>query len=385
MKKIYIYTPSANGGHALFTNELTSALSDVVEDFSIELVTSTDLAPTFRNVKYKIHDILPVMVSRDAFKSKLIWGISRICHYVKREILFLSWVKQKTDVAGIHFQEFTFWLAPLLFRIFKKRRIALFYTIHNVRPHKYPSFMPRRLYDALHRESWLLCDGLFVLSESLKDQLADMLGPGHPPIFVSPHGVWSVAEPESITTVERKQKQILFFGAIRENKGLHILLQAMKGLEGYSLVIAGYPSHINYYNTKVLPLVHELVSKNISIELIPRFIAESEIPALFAASTMLVLPYTEFDAQSGVLYLAIAHDLPIVATNKGAMGEVVRSNALGQVVDNLDCLTLAGAIKGLHSDIDTGGMHLRFASAKDTLSWKASAVVVKHAYSSIVN
>lgn len=380
MKRICIFTPTANGGHALYTKEYVSALAPICEEFQVELITSSDLGPSYRDVAYTINDFLPPQPSKETFGSKFSWAISRIFHYLKRERAFYRWIQKNSDVEAIHFQEFTPWLAPHFFRKLKRDGKKLYYTVHNVRPHKYLPFIPKGWYDSWQHQAWLLCDGLFVHSQSLREQLSSLLGNGHPPIHVINHGAWTVRDRAPLAPAARvNRKEILFFGALRKNKGLHLLLEAMKQLEGFRLLVAGYPSDPEYYQHTILPMLAEgRRSGNIRIE--PRFIGEDEIPSLFEASTLIALPYTDFEAQSGVLYMAMAYDLPILASDKGAMKEVVQDNGIGEIVSELSPESLAAAIRRLYANISDGSLHDNFACAKRKYSWKSTATVALSAY-----
>ncbi len=53
------------------------------------------------------------------------------------------------------------------------------------------------------------------------------------------------------------------------------------------------------------------------------YIPFEDVPRYFAAADVLVLPYRHV-SQSGVLFLALALGLPVVATRVGALPEVVR-------------------------------------------------------------
>ncbi|MGB9825327.1 MAG: glycosyltransferase, partial [Desulfofundulus sp.] len=66
------------------------------------------------------------------------------------------------------------------------------------------------------------------------------------------------------------------------------------------------------------------------------FIPEQEVPYYFRASDLVVLPYTLFHSQSGVLMQAYKYGVPVVVTNVGALGETVRADDTGVVIDSLD-------------------------------------------------
>lgn len=378
---VYFYTPSADGGHAKYTNELVSALCTLKPlGGRFEVITSVNLHEKYRSSKYNFHAILPEQKHRSTYASVFGWAFSRLAYYLKRESTLLRFLRQSGGRAGIHFQEFTPWLAPYYFKKFKKLEFKLYYTVHNIRPHKYPPLVSPRLYTAMQRKAWSLCDVLFVHTDGLKMQLEEFLGANHPPIYVTPHGVWSLPPSPKKSTPRLANKQLLFFGTIRANKGLHHLLRAMRYLDGYSLTIAGPPSDLGYYQNVVKPLIEDLVSLNISVNVYDEFIPEEKVADFFEASSMLVLPYENFEAQSGVLYLALAHEIPIAATAAGGVGEILDKYGVGCTISSLEPQTLAQSIDNFIVNVDEKLVKERLALAKSSSSWKVAALQLKKAY-----
>jgi glycosyltransferase involved in cell wall biosynthesis len=385
---ICMYTPSAFGGHARYTHEILSALAarDQSERIRVSLITSRDLAPEYRTNRYRIHDILPPILPRSAFRSPVTWGLSRAVHYYNRESTFLRWVEKHRSVCdAVHFQEYTMWLAPKHLRSLKARGVRLYFTVHNVYPHRYLNHKlksPFSLRLSMRRTSLRLCDVLFVHTENLREQLAEFLGGDHPPIVVTPHGVWTSSDaPCTITAAEERVnwRHLLFFGVTRRNKGLHTLLRAMKGLDDCTLTVAGRPEDPRYQE-QIQAMVRQLPPGQ--VELIDRFVEVEEMSRIFGQSSLVVLPYISFAAQSGVLHDALAYRLPVVATDVGALGESVQRWGIGQVVPPENDVALAKAIR----EMLTPHRYVQAATAVDRvrtdLSWDRSAEIMVEAYRS---
>jgi len=88
------------------------------------------------------------------------------------------------------------------------------------------------------------------------------------------------------------------------------------------------------------------------VQIFIQFIPEEEVDYFFAASDLVVLPYLKFEAQSGVLLRAYAHRKPVVASNVGAIGELVSSDEVGLVVEPGDAEPLSEAIISILGSLD---------------------------------
>ena len=386
MNIVCMYTPSADGGHAQYAWELMNALATHPRARSrFELVTSEDLEEQYRTDIYPVHAVLPPIRPREAFANRLSWASGRITHYARREWRFLNWLRGRPDVSCVHFQEWTPWLAAPLFRRIRRMGKEIFYTVHNVVPHRYPPLLPKSVMDGWIRRACLLTDGLFVHTDALAAQLAAFLGDPHPPIHVVTHGVWTVRRPVPAPEPGDRLpwKRLLFFGQVRRNKGLDLLLRAAELLPGYRLTVAGQVHDRDYFEGEVLPLVRRLRDSGVAVELQDQFVAEDEVPALFAGHSAVVLPYTSgFRAQSGVVFLALAHELPVVASEAGGLGELLAEFPIGIAFKGETPEALAGAIRELHENPPGGSaaLHQQIRRAKDRYSWRHAAAATINGY-----
>ena len=370
-----MYTPSAGGGHALYTKELLTHLSQQRSARPV-LVTSRDLEDAFLRVPYEVANILPELQKKETFPNRSAWLAARTQHYWRREQRFLEWLRERPDIGVVHVQEFAPWLAPYFFTRIKRLGKRLVYTVHNVRPHS------KRFLARFYRDAWRRCDALIVHSESLKCDLSSLLGRRCPPIFVVPHGVWSAkaASPPDLKT-RLAERHLLFFGVIRENKGLHGLLDAMLELGDYRLTVAGSAAdHRPYFEREIAPRLERLKASGVHVDLREGFVADADLPSLFGDSSALVLPYENFSAQSGVLYLALAYGLPVVASDAGALGETVRELSCGIVLESTRPQAIAGAVRALSSGSVAAELEANLKRAKQQLSWANSAELTQAAY-----
>jgi len=384
---VCMYTPSSAGGHALYTQELLTALAEVGPGRSIapELVTREDLAAAHRISAYPIHPILPRLTPRREYRTALAWAWSRMTHYTRLEQTFLDWLAGRQDLNLIHFQESLRWQTARLFRELRRRGLAIVYTVH------VPLHESENFYNKTHKlmcNYWAksalrICDALLVHTEGIREVLSDFLEGVHPPIHVTPHGLWRVAgrSARPMRAVDGPRERLLFFGAIRPVKGLHVLLRALELLPQCDLTVAGEPVEPRYFE-QVRDLARRLPPGR--VELIDRFVDEQEVADLFERSSLVILPYMPFSGQSGVLYNALAYTRPVVASDVGSLGESVRRWGVGEVFPPGDERALARAIE---QALDPGRYRAAvesIACIRGELSWTRTAEATIEVYRSIV-
>ena len=127
--------------------------------------------------------------------------------------------------------------------------------------------------------------------------------------------------------------QLLFFGFVREYKGLKYLLKAMSEVKGQLdninlMVVGSFAGDKEEY----IKLIQDLEIDD-CVELIDGYIPDDEIEKYFAACDLVVLPY-ESATQSGIVPIAYGFDKPVVVTNVGGLPDVVTDQKTGYVVES---------------------------------------------------
>jgi glycosyltransferase involved in cell wall biosynthesis len=144
--------------------------------------------------------------------------------------------------------------------------------------------------------------------------------------------------PEELAAVEGPV--VLFFGLIREYKGVDILLRAFRQVEGAELWVVGMP---RIDMTPLRALAGERV------RFVPSFIQDRELPAYLRRADLVVLPYRDID-QSAVLYTMLAFAKPLVLSAVGGFVEVAERHGAARLVPTGDEQALAEAISSLLAD-----------------------------------
>jgi glycosyltransferase involved in cell wall biosynthesis len=173
-------------------------------------------------------------------------------------------------------------------------------------------------------------------------------------------------------------RTLLFFGLIRDYKGLDVLVTALPKIDDARLVVLGDPVD------SVAP-VRELAKKigvEDRIEWRLGFAPEDEVKDVMTQAAAVVLPYRQLDS-SGVLATAIGYRRPVVVSDVGSLGEIVREFAAGDVVPAGDADALAAAcVRLLEPDRLATATRGADAAAR-TLTWAAAAAEHERVYEEI--
>lgn len=171
-------------------------------------------------------------------------------------------------------------------------------------------------------------------------------------------------------------KTLLFFGLIRDYKGLDVLVRALADVPEATLVVAGDPVD------SVGParaLAGELgVDERIEWRL--GYVPNGEVRGLMESAAAVVMPYRRLDS-SGVLATAIGYGRPVVVTDVGSLGEQVREFDAGRIVPVEDASALAEACNSLLQSpekLERAAEGARRAAA--TLTWEGAAEAHERLY-----
>jgi len=135
---------------------------------------------------------------------------------------------------------------------------------------------------------------------------------------------------------------ILFFGFVRQYKGVAYLLQAMpevlRRIDVHLLVVGEFWDSIAPYTE----LIHKLGIHH-AVTVVDRYVPNEELGLYFSAADVVVLPYVDA-TQSAVIPLAYAFKRPVITTRVGGLPDVVFDGESGILVPPGDSEALAQAI-----------------------------------------
>jgi glycosyltransferase involved in cell wall biosynthesis len=268
----------------------------------------------------------------------------------------------------------SYWMpffAPSLGFVAKKinKKTIKIAILHNVNPHE------KRFFDKRFNRYFLKqFDGYIVLSESVEIELKKIF----PQAKVSKlfHPVYNhfgdkMNREEACLelNIDATKKIVLFFGLIRDYKGLEILIEATKYLDdSYQILVVGecYGSFDKYQ----IKIDEYQLNKRIKVE--NRYISENQVAKYFSAADVCVLPYKSA-TQSGITAIAQHFCLPIIATNVGALSETILDKQTGTIVESFNPIDFSNAIKNYFDESKKDSFSANIKKVNEQKSWKVFA------------
>lgn len=163
-------------------------------------------------------------------------------------------------------------------------------------------------------------------------------------------------------------RYMLFFGIIRDYKGLDLLLHAMADERikrmNVKLIIAG-----EFYNNA--EQYHELERQlALSDQLVwmSQFVPDSEVKYYFNAADIIVQPYKSA-TQSGVTQIAYHFDKPMLVTDVGGLKEIVPDGVVGYVTE-VDAEKIASALVDFFENGRQTAFEQNIQVEKQKYSWR---------------
>ena len=247
--------------------------------------------------------------------------------------------------------------------------------IDNVEPHEH--HITDKMFNRYYLRS---VDGFIYMSEQVHGELTAYT---HAPALFSPHPMFEHfgerkgrTEACNALGLDPNTRYALFFGLIRDYKGLDTLIEAWAKFRrsGHKLLIAGefYASREKY-----IDLIERLGLQD-DIILHDHFIPDSEVANYFSVSGCVVLPY-KTATQSGVTQIAYNFRTPIIVTNVGGLKEIVPDGVVGYVVDS----SVEGVVDGLNRIYEQGRLEeftQNMENERKRFSWAAMCDKIEDVY-----
>lgn len=354
--------PLRGGGIATFNERLAQAYQDrgdevVIYTFSLQYPSiffpgttqySKEDPPAGLNIKVRINSVNPFNWVRSAFE---------IAAEKPDLVIVRFWIPFMAPCLGS--------IARILRWRFKTKIIAI---TDNIIPHE------RRFFDfSLVKYFTGSVDGFVAMSKSVLNDISGFNK--EKPRIYHPHPLYDnfgvgISKDEACRrlSLDEKTSYMLFFGFIRDYKGLDLLLEALASstLSGLNvrLLIAG-----EFYGNeeKYMDIIR---NRNLDDKVVLRtsFIPNTEVYLYFSACDLVVQPYRHA-TQSGVTQIAYHFGKPIITTNVGGLAEMIPDGKVGYVVSP-DPESIAKAIYRFYHEKKAAEFASNVLIERERFSWE---------------
>ena len=260
----------------------------------------------------------------------------------------------------------------------KNKHTKVICQIDNVEPHEH--HITDKPFNRYYLRS---VDGFIYMSEQVHEELMAYTSA---PMRFSPHPMFE----HFGTRVERNEacaklgldpteRYAMFFGLIRDYKGLDTLLDAWSEFrrKGIKLLVAGefYASRDKY-----IAYIERLGLKD-EVILHDFFVPDSDVRYYFSAADCVVLPY-KTATQSGVTQICYNFCTPVIVTRVGGLAEIVPDGKVGYV-----CEPTADGVRDALECIFEGDRIAEFAhnmiEERKRFSWSTMCDEIEAVYHSL--
>ena len=287
----------------------------------------------------------------------------RLAREVKRSnsrLVILQW-------STVYWTPF-YWL--FLKSLGKGRQPRCVFICHNVMEHE-----PNWIKSAISRRVLNCADFFITHSEWDRHNLEHWLGSSRSgAIRVSPHPAYEHLTQPTLSKAEAKdalgilaERVVLFFGFIRDYKGLRYLIESLplvrEKLDVHLLIAGEIWGDAKPY--------HELIARLSLMDnttLVEKYIPNEEVARYFAASDLVVIPYVSA-TQSGIVQLAYGFGKPVVVSRVGGLPEVVEDGVTGYLVPAKDSSAICGAILDFYQCNREASMSEAIQKKRSAFSW----------------
>ena len=251
-------------------------------------------------------------------------------------------------------------------RYLRRRGIKVVSLVDNIIPHdKKPGDKPFAKYFVGSVDAFL------AMSQSVCEELKGF--DRTKPVAFAPHPLYdhygikeTKAEAAAALGLDPDKDYYLFFGLIRDYKGLDLLLEAMATVtlkdHKAELIVAG-----EFYSNEEK---HRDLERSLGLEgrihWFPEFIPDEKVRHYFCVADLIVQPY-KTATQSGITQIAYHFEKPMVVTRVGGLAEIVPDGECGYVVEPQP-EAIATAVAGYfsqHPDFTEG-----IRAKKSEFSWE---------------
>lgn len=309
-RELIIVCPTSRGGHLEHSLEIAKAMSGFTHKTVVSRRGAKAYSEGFVLGDVQIVESMPPLVD----KRESISGRIRMVFNLILEMgrLFKLANQHRGSQKVFLLQEARYPGTFFLKGRSRENIIGLF--VHNVEPHGgWPHGLTGKVLRFLETRSRKAADLLICHG---KVQLDALRRRGYPEILELALPGQNTLRPQVNKILETLNVDYLCIGEIRSNKGLEVAIAAFERVVNRRLLIAGNVIDSEYFRS-----LKELANGLPNVEIEPEFLGDEQFELLIANARTVLLPYTEFPAQSGVLAKCMHFGKHVVASALPALME----------------------------------------------------------------
>lgn len=198
---------------------------------------------------------------------------------------------------------------------------------------------------------WLLArdiaaaDGAITMTDAVRERLIEAHRFQPERAWTAPLGVFvdtKATAPRSLP--QDRPARLLFFGRILPYKGLDVALAALPMIRAAHTGV-----ELEIWSSGDIAPYRRALERTEGVRLNHGWIAEDQVPSIFARTDICVLPYREA-SQSAVIASAMAAGMPVVTTPIAGPVEQIAGGEAGRIASGFDPQAFAEAVVGLLGD-----------------------------------
>ncbi len=350
------------GGIAHFTSVLAG---EFATDHEVLVINFKRLYPSFLFPGKTQFDesASPVAVDSertiDSLNPLSFWRTARRIARFEPDLVVFQWWQPFFGVAYFSILSLLKWFT-------KKRPPAVVYLCHNVLPHE-SSPIDRMLFKIGFKRARSFLVHSSEDAENLQRLKAGVRVRVHPlPVFdMFRHGAYNKAGAREALGIDGRI--VLFFGYVRDYKGLGILLDGFARcadrIDATLMIVGEFYGGKENYITKITALGIED-----RVVIVDRYVPNEDVEKYFAACDIVALPYLSA-TQSAIVQVAYSFDKPVIVTRVGGLPEVVDDGVTGFVTPPRDPDAIAKALVRFFETSNPQEMERNIKTAKERFSW----------------
>jgi len=298
----------------------------------------------------------------DALSLRQWWKVSGQVGLNRPDLVILPW-------SAVYWSPF---YGIFLLGLKRFRNVKALFICHNVLEHE-----PSIFKSTLSRIALSHGDVYLTHSEWDKQNLLSWLGKFRAPqVKACVHPLYPAISAERYKKEEararlgiQRERVLLFFGFIREYKGLEYLLRSMP------LLLKEFPIHLVIAGEvwgdpgPYAKLIQKLEISS-QVTFLNRYVPNEEVSVFFDAADLVVIPYVSA-TQSGVVQLSYAFGKPVVVGNVGGLPEAVEDGKTGYLVPPRSPEAIAEAIRNFYQGSRESEMVTAIQKMQSRDSWLA--------------